>query len=50
MDLDDIQKGHSSDVDKPWEKIKQWGLTKISERFPPTSLTCNVNAKDHIKK
>jgi len=53
MDLDDIQQGHASDaedVDKPWEKTKQWGLTKICERFPPTSQTCNVNAKDHIKK
>jgi hypothetical protein len=53
MDLDDIQEGNASDasdVDKPLEKTKQWGLTKICERFPLTSQTCNVNARDHIKK
>lgn len=50
MDLDDIQENNASDVDKPWEKKQQWGLTKICERFPSTSQTCNVNARDHIKK
>jgi len=47
MDLDDIQEGNASDaedVDKQWEKTKQWGLTMICERFPTTSQTCNVNA------
>jgi hypothetical protein len=53
MDLDDIQEGNApdaEDVDKPLEKIKQWGLTKICGRFPLTSQTCNVNARDHIMK